>query len=94
MWARIQLAAFLVGMLAGLVTQSPWAAAPFLALAIVLNIPVLKNAKCPTCGAGLIADSASPWRLAPIFKLIAGSHELCAACSARKTNWNSEQENA
>lgn len=85
MWARVQLAAFLFGLISGFVTQSPWVAAPFLLAALILNIPVLKNDKCPACGGALIADSASPWRLAPIFKLIAGSHEVCTVCSAERT---------
>ena len=91
MWARLQLAAFLLGLILGLVMQSPWVAAPFLLAAFILNIPVLKNAKCPACGGALIADSASPWRLAPIFRLIAGSQEVCTGCSAERMKGISEQ---
>jgi hypothetical protein len=91
MWARMQLAAFVVGMLVSLFTRSPWVAAPILAFAFILNIPVFRTAKCPACGSSLIADSASSWRLAPIFMLIAGRRVLCAACRQRETNGPSEQ---
>ena len=93
LWARLQLVAFLGGVVGGFATQSPWVAWPPLLVAVILNVPVLKNAKCPECGNSLISNSASPGRLLPIFRLIGGSQELCAVCGAQKTERISEQRN-
>lgn len=51
-------------------------------IAFVLNVPILRLARCPKCNKSLV-EGDSPFRLLPIFLILIGRNPVCKKCLSK-----------
>ena len=92
LWARIQLLIFSILMCTSAaviyldidvsIFVNSVVIVTFGAVLLLLNIIILKEARCPCCSVNLI-EGIGPLRLLPIFRIILGKNPLCKSCKEK-----------
>ncbi|NLB68986.1 MAG: hypothetical protein GX804_04800 [Lentisphaerae bacterium] len=92
MWIRLQFGVILITIVVSIIAMNAqdktnssllivWSL--LVIIAFILNVSILRLARCPECGGALIQGD-SPFRLAPVFVILIGGNPVCNECLKKK----------